>query len=160
MVSEKLKIICSVKLSRLEFVSLPIGDQLQPNLYKLSCVEQRITKLVYKIRITKFISHYFQFLKSFNFYKMCSLYAPWGFRHAFNLIEKSWITIGLMFAKIALINLEINICRSWTVVRLRHIYCFLRNHKEKIHKNSFCHQITVLAVQALCLEYEGWLHLA
>ena len=45
MVSEKLKIICSVKVSRLEFVSLPIGDQLQPNLYKLSCVEQRITKL-------------------------------------------------------------------------------------------------------------------
>ena len=29
----------------LEFVPLPIADQLQPNFYKLPCVEQRITKL-------------------------------------------------------------------------------------------------------------------
>ena len=43
--SKKSKIVCSVKLSRLEFVSLPITDQLQPNFYKLSCVEQWITKL-------------------------------------------------------------------------------------------------------------------
>ena len=27
------------------FVSVPIADQLQPNFYKLPCVEQRITKL-------------------------------------------------------------------------------------------------------------------
>ena len=45
MVSKKSKIVCSVKVSRLEFVSLPIADQLQPNFYKLPCVEQRITKL-------------------------------------------------------------------------------------------------------------------
>ena len=45
MVSKKLKIACSVKVSRLEFVSLPIVDQLQPSFYKLPCVEQRITKL-------------------------------------------------------------------------------------------------------------------
>ena len=36
MVNEKLKIVCSVKAARLEFVSLPIGNQLQPNFYKLS----------------------------------------------------------------------------------------------------------------------------
>ena len=31
MVSKKSKIVCLVKVSRLEFVSLPIADQLQPN---------------------------------------------------------------------------------------------------------------------------------
>ena len=48
MVSKKSKIVCSVKVSRPEFVSLPIVDQLQPNLYKLPCVEQRITNLDWK----------------------------------------------------------------------------------------------------------------
>ena len=41
---EKLKIVCSVTLSRLEFVSVPIADQLQPHFDKLPYVEQRITK--------------------------------------------------------------------------------------------------------------------
>ena len=45
MVSKKLKIVCSVKVYRLEFVSLTITDQLQPNFNKLRCVEQMITKL-------------------------------------------------------------------------------------------------------------------
>ena len=45
MVSKKSKIVYSVKVSRLEFVSLPIADQLQPNFYELPFVEQRITKL-------------------------------------------------------------------------------------------------------------------
>ena len=45
MASKKSKIICSVKVSRLVFVSLPIADQLQSNFYKLPCLEQRITKL-------------------------------------------------------------------------------------------------------------------
>ena len=45
MVSKILKIVCSVKVSRLEFVSLPTADQLQPNFYKLASEEQRITKL-------------------------------------------------------------------------------------------------------------------
>ena len=49
MVSKKSKIVCSVKVSRLEFVFLHIVDQLQPSFYKLSCVEQRITKLYRKI---------------------------------------------------------------------------------------------------------------
>ena len=44
MVSKKSKIICSVKVSKLEF-SLPIADQLQRNFYKLPCVEQKVTKL-------------------------------------------------------------------------------------------------------------------
>ena len=35
MISKKSKIVCSVKVSRLEFVFLPITDQLQPNFYKL-----------------------------------------------------------------------------------------------------------------------------
>ena len=48
MVSKKLKIFCSVKVSKLEFVSLPIVDQLQPNFYKLPCVEQRVTKPYWK----------------------------------------------------------------------------------------------------------------
>ena len=45
MVSKKSKIVCSVKVCRLEFVSLPFADQLQPNFYKLPCLEQKITKL-------------------------------------------------------------------------------------------------------------------
>ena len=45
MVSKKSKAAFSVKVSRLEFVSLAIADQLQPSFYKLPCVEQRITKL-------------------------------------------------------------------------------------------------------------------
>ena len=45
MVSKKLKIVCSVKVSRLEFVFLSIADKFQSNFYKLPCVEQRITKL-------------------------------------------------------------------------------------------------------------------
>ena len=45
MIKKKLKIFCSVTVSRVEFVSIPIPDQLQPNLYKLPFVEQRITKL-------------------------------------------------------------------------------------------------------------------
>ena len=45
MVSRKSKIVCSVKVSRQEFVSLPFEDQLQSNFYNLSCVEQKIRKL-------------------------------------------------------------------------------------------------------------------
>ena len=45
MISEKLKIVCSVTVSRLEFVPVPIADHLQTNFYKLACVEQRIAKL-------------------------------------------------------------------------------------------------------------------
>ena len=45
MASKKSKIVWSVKVSRLDFVSLPIAGQLQPKFYKLPCVEQRITKL-------------------------------------------------------------------------------------------------------------------
>ena len=45
MVSKISKMVCSVKVSRLEFVYLPTADQLQPNFYKLQCAEQRTTKL-------------------------------------------------------------------------------------------------------------------
>ena len=45
MVGRKLKIVFSVKVSRLVFVPLPIADQLEPNFYNLPCVEQRITEL-------------------------------------------------------------------------------------------------------------------
>ena len=45
MISKKSKIVFSVTVSRLEIVSVPIADELRPNVYKLSCVEQRITKL-------------------------------------------------------------------------------------------------------------------
>ena len=45
MTSERLKIVCSVTVFRLEFVSVPIADQLQSNFYKLSCVRERIKKL-------------------------------------------------------------------------------------------------------------------
>ena len=48
MVSKKSKIVCSVKVSRLKFVYLPIAEQLQPHFYKLQCVEQRTTKLDWK----------------------------------------------------------------------------------------------------------------
>ena len=55
MVNEKLKIVCSVKAARLEFVSLPIGNQLQPNFYKLSWVEKKITKLIFSVFLMHFI---------------------------------------------------------------------------------------------------------
>ena len=45
MVSKKSKIVCSVKVCRPEFVSLPFADQLLPNFYKLPCVEQKIRKV-------------------------------------------------------------------------------------------------------------------
>ena len=45
MISKRLKIVWSVTLSKLEFVPVPIADQLQPRFYKLPCVEQRIAKL-------------------------------------------------------------------------------------------------------------------
>ena len=45
MVSRKSKIVFSVKVSRLEFVSLPIADQIQPNVINRHCVEQGITQL-------------------------------------------------------------------------------------------------------------------
>ena len=48
MVSKKSKIVCSVKVCRLEFVSLSLTDQLQPNFYKLPCLEQKITKVDWK----------------------------------------------------------------------------------------------------------------
>ena len=48
MLSKKSKIVYSVKVSRLEFVSLPIADQSQPNFCKLPCVEQD-----YKTRLKK-----------------------------------------------------------------------------------------------------------
>ena len=44
-VSKILKIVSSVTVSRLEFVSVPIADHLEPNFYKLSFNEQSITKL-------------------------------------------------------------------------------------------------------------------
>ena len=45
MISKKLKIVRSVTVSRLEFVSVLIAGQLQPNFSKLPCVQKRITKL-------------------------------------------------------------------------------------------------------------------
>ena len=45
MVIKKSKIVCSVNLSRLDFVFLPIANQLHPNIYKLPFLEQRITKI-------------------------------------------------------------------------------------------------------------------
>ena len=39
MISKKLKIVCPVAVSRLEFVPVLIADQLQPNFYKLPFVE-------------------------------------------------------------------------------------------------------------------------
>ena len=45
MISKKMKIVCSVTVSRLEFIPVPIADQLQPNLFKLPCAEHGITKL-------------------------------------------------------------------------------------------------------------------
>ena len=48
MVSKKMKIVCSVKVYRLEFASLPFADQLQPNFYKLPFLEQNITKVDWK----------------------------------------------------------------------------------------------------------------
>ena len=45
MVSKKSKIVCSVKKSTLELLSLPIAGQLQLNFYQLPYVEQMITKL-------------------------------------------------------------------------------------------------------------------
>ena len=45
MISKKLKIVCLVTESKLEFISVPIADQLQPNFDKMPSVEQRITKL-------------------------------------------------------------------------------------------------------------------
>ena len=40
MLSKKSKTVCSVKVSRLEYVSLPIANQLQPNFSKMPGVEQ------------------------------------------------------------------------------------------------------------------------
>ena len=48
MVSKKSKIVCSVKVCRLKLVSLPFADQLQPNFFKLPCLEQKITKVNWK----------------------------------------------------------------------------------------------------------------
>ena len=45
MVSEKLNIVGSVKVCRLELVSLPFADQLQSNFYNLFCLEQKIRKV-------------------------------------------------------------------------------------------------------------------
>ena len=45
MVSKKSKIVCLVKVSRLELVFLPFADKLQPIFYKLPCLEQKITKV-------------------------------------------------------------------------------------------------------------------
>ena len=67
MISKKSKIVWSVKVSRLQFVSLSIADQIKPNFYKLPCVEQRITKLDWKrtmhslVNVPTFLSLYFFF---------------------------------------------------------------------------------------------------
>ena len=47
---KKLKTVCSVTVSRL-VCFLSIADQLQPNFYKLPCLEQRITKRDWKSTI-------------------------------------------------------------------------------------------------------------
>ena len=52
MVSKKSKIVCSVKVSRLEFVSLPIADQLQPNFNKLPCVDKELQNYTEKVPCT------------------------------------------------------------------------------------------------------------
>ena len=39
MISKKAKIVCSVKVSRLEFLSLPNAEKFQLIFYKLRCVE-------------------------------------------------------------------------------------------------------------------------
>ena len=39
------EIVCPVTVSRLEFVPVPIAEQLQPIFYKMPGVEQRVTKL-------------------------------------------------------------------------------------------------------------------
>ena len=45
MVSKKWQIVCSVKVCRLELVSLPFADKIQSNFYKLPSLEQKITKV-------------------------------------------------------------------------------------------------------------------
>ena len=55
MVNKKSKIDCLVKVSRLELISLPFADQLQPNFYKLPCVEQRIIKLEWESTMYSFV---------------------------------------------------------------------------------------------------------
>ena len=63
--SEKSKTVYSVKVSRLEFVSLPIAEQSQANFYKLTRVEERIIKPDRKntmhsvIKFPYFLSLYF-----------------------------------------------------------------------------------------------------
>ena len=56
MVSKKSKIVYSVKVSTLKFVSLPIADQFQPKFCKLPCVEQRIAKLDWKITMYRVVN--------------------------------------------------------------------------------------------------------
>ena len=68
MVSIKSKIIYSVKVSKLEFVSLPIVVQLQPNFFKLPCVEQRITKLDLKSTMYSVVTCSFTVLLQFFYY--------------------------------------------------------------------------------------------
>ena len=53
MVSKKSEVVYSVKAFRLEFISLPIANQLQSNFYKLPCMEQRITGFIYFIQRLK-----------------------------------------------------------------------------------------------------------
>ena len=69
--------VCSVTVSRLEFVSVPITEILQSNLYKLPFVERRITKLDWKITIYRVL----KFPKIFIFivFTGCILDLNWVF---------------------------------------------------------------------------------
>ena len=62
MVITKSKIVCSVKVSRLEFVSLSIANQLQPKFYKLLYVEQTITKLDWKSTMYDVVKYHWIFI--------------------------------------------------------------------------------------------------
>ena len=61
MVCKKSKIVCSVKVSRLEFVSLPIAEQLQPHFYNWHVWITKLDKVprTVLLNVPEFLSSYF-----------------------------------------------------------------------------------------------------
>ena len=70
-VSKEKKIVSSVKVPRLEFLSLPSADQLPLNFYKLPWIEQNITKLDWKSTMYSVVKS----LEIFIFILLCLIFS-------------------------------------------------------------------------------------
>ena len=109
MVSTKSKIVCSVNLCRLEFVSLPFSDQLQPDVYKLPCLELKITKADWKSTMYSAVKCPWIFI----FILFCVIFYLFLLLFIYTIIIKYWQVLFITWEQIGKSNSATSTFKCW-----------------------------------------------